>query len=116
MQTYRNKYENLHQSEHYEEIQEEMFYEAPDTQSLGIYLRQYSGNVFLTYNDLMFAPAQKKRYPTGTCMPFSKKMFVTVNGKILPCERIGQQFALGQVTDTEVILDFEEIAKNTTYG
>lgn len=111
MQTYRNKYENLHQSEHYEEIQEEMFYEAPDTQSLGIYLRQYSGNVFLTYNDLLFAPAQKKRYPTGTCMPFSKKMFVTVNGKILPCERIGQQFALGQVTDTEVILDFEEIAK-----
>ena len=111
MQTYRNKYENLHQSEHYEEIQEDMFYDAPDTQSLGIYLHQYSGNVFRSYNDLLFAPSQKKIYPTGTCMPFSKKMFITVNGKILPCERIGHQFALGQITETEILLDFEQIAE-----
>ena len=111
MQTYRNKYENLRQSEHYEEMQEDMFYDAPDTQSLGIYLHQYSENVFRNYNDLLFDPSQKRMYPTGTCVPFSKKMFVTVNGKILPCERIGHQYALGQVTETDVILDFEEIAE-----
>ena len=30
--------------------------------------------------------------------------------KILPCERIGQQFALGEITDTEIRLDVEAIA------
>ena len=49
--------------------------------------------------------------PTGTCLPFSKKMYVTVNGKILPCERIDHQFALGEITDTEIKLDTEAIAK-----
>ncbi|MFQ7087655.1 MAG: hypothetical protein ACLRTD_24790 [Bacteroides sp.] len=44
-------------------------------------------------------------------------MFVTVTGKILPCERIGQQFALGKVTaDSGVELDLEAIAdKYNTY-
>lgn len=37
-----------------------------------------------------------KTIPTGTCIPLVKRMFVTVTGKILPCERIGQQFALGK--------------------
>lgn len=111
IQTYRNKNENLHQSEHYEKIQEDMFYDSPDTQSLGIYLRQYSGNVFHTYNSLLFGSSKKKTFPTGTCMPFSKKMFVTVTGKIFPCEHIGHQYALGKITDTEVILNFEEIAE-----
>lgn len=43
--------------------------------------------------------------PTGTCLPFTQKLYLSVNGKILPCERIGQQFGLGEVTDTEVRLD-----------
>jgi uncharacterized protein len=38
-------------------------------------------------------------------------MYVTVNGKILPCERIGHQYALGEVTDKVIRLDFEKIAK-----
>ncbi len=39
-------------------------------------------------------------------------MFVTVNGKILPCERIGHQFSMGQITDkNEVQLDCEQIAE-----
>ena len=34
-----------------------------------------------------------------------------MNGKLLPCERIGHQFALGHVDDHGVHLNFEEIAK-----
>ncbi len=48
--------------------------------------------------------------PTGTCIPFTRKLYLSVNGKILPCERIGQQFALGRVTDSEVQIDVEHIA------
>jgi len=44
-------------------------------------------------------------------------MFVTVNGKILPCERIGHQFSMGQITDENVVqLDCEQIAaKHNAY-
>ena len=38
-------------------------------------------------------------------------MFVTVNGKLLPCERIGQQFALGTVDENGVHLDLEAVAE-----
>lgn len=116
-ETYRNKNESLHQAENFEEIQTDLFIESPQTWALGIFLHQYSGNVFRSYNNLLIDEPQQNVFPTGTCMPFSKKMFVTVNGKILPCERIGHQFALGQATETEVLLDFEEIALryNTWY-
>ena len=110
LEIYHNRYDSLHKSRNYDKIEKDMFYNSPDTQELGIFLHQYSGNVFRSYNDLIFEPERKKNLPTGTCLPFSKKLFVTVNGKILPCERIGHQFALGQVTDAEVILDIEEIA------
>jgi uncharacterized protein len=110
-ETYRNKYESLHQSPNYEEMQEDMFYNAPDTQRLGLFLHQYSGNVYQNHKDLLMDKIHKKQYPTGTCLPFSRKLFVTVNGKILPCERIGHQFGLGKVTNKRVILDFKTIAE-----
>jgi uncharacterized protein len=51
------------------------------------------------------------RVPTGTCVPFERKVFITVNGKILPCERIGFQYGLGTVDENKVELDFEKIAQ-----
>lgn len=48
--------------------------------------------------------------PTGTCVPFSKKIFVTVSGKILPCETIPHKYSIGSVTEKEVIIDFNEVA------
>ena len=108
--TYRNSEESLHQSEHYEEIERDMFIRSSSYQSVTLFLHQYSGFVFKDYTDLLFDHSEQKKLPTGTCIPFLKKMFVTVNGKILPCERISHQFALGEITDTEVRLDMEAIA------
>ena len=105
--TYRNSNESLHQSEHYEEIERDMFIRSGTYQSVTLFLHQYSGFVFKDYTDLLFDRNEQKRLPTGTCIPFSKKMYVTVNGKILPCERIGHQFALSEITGTEVRLDME---------
>ena len=109
--TYKNSEESLHQSEHYEEIEKDLFMGASSYKSLALYLHQYSGNYYRDYTDLLFDKKHIRYIPTGTCLPFSKKMFVTVNGKILPCERIGHQFGLGQVTETQVRLDSVEIAK-----
>lgn len=115
-QTYRNSQESLHQSENYEKIEQDMFLKSATYQSVTNFIHQYSGFVFHSYTDLLFGKP-KKTVPTGTCIPFSKRMFVTVNGKILPCERIGQQFALGKVTEGGgVELDLEGIAeKYNTY-
>lgn len=38
-------------------------------------------------------------------------MFITVNGKILPCERIDQKYELGVVTDEKVELDLTQVAE-----
>jgi len=108
--TYRNSNESLHQAEHYEEIERDMFIRSGSYQSVTLFLHQFSGFVFKDYTDLFFDRSEQKNLPTGTCIPFSKKMYVTVNGKILPCERIGHQFALGEITDTEVKLNMDAIA------
>lgn len=115
---YRNTQTSLMQSEHYEEINKDMFIKSGDYQSLTTFLHQYNPCVFKDYNELLYGKNDKQiKCPTGTCYPFSRKMFVTVNGKILPCERIGQQYYMGKITDTlQIDLDFETIAeKHNTY-
>ncbi|MDR1345830.1 MAG: radical SAM peptide maturase [Bacteroidales bacterium] len=109
-QTYRNSSESLHQSEHYEAIEQDMFMKTGSYQSVAIFLHQYGGSTYRDYTDLLFDSTAVKHIPTGTCLPFGKKMFVTVNGKILPCERIGHQFALGSVSEAGVQLDMQAIA------
>jgi len=58
-------------------------------QSLRRFIFHFSGNMFRDYNYLLNRTDDTRRYvPTGTCYPFSKKVYLTVTGKILPCERI----------------------------
>ena len=109
--TYRNSEESLLQAENYEKIEKDLFLGTKGYNDLAIYLRRYSQNYYRDYTDLLFDRKQIKYVPTGTCMPFSRKMFVTVNGKILPCERIGHQFYLGNVSETDIELNVIEIAK-----
>lgn len=111
--TYKNSQVSLQQAEHYEEIERDMFMNTANYRSLALYLHQYSGFVFRDYTDLLYDKRELESshsIPTGTCLPFSKKMFITVNSKILPCERIGHQFALGKIGETEIELDPESIA------
>jgi uncharacterized protein len=89
--------ESLFQEENYKEVERGLFMKSYSYKDAVMFLHQYTGHVFKTYNDLLFDKEYKKFVPTGTCIPFSKKIFVTVNGKILPCERIGHQFALGKM-------------------
>jgi len=112
MATYRNTYESLMQSEHYDEIEKDLFIKSGTYQSVATFLHQYSSFVFRDYNELLYGKNETNRIPTGTCLPFSKKMFVTVSGKLLPCERIGHQFSMGQITDGNIVdLDLEQIAE-----
>lgn len=70
----------------------------------------FTGNTYNYIEQLFPSEKEYSYYPTGTCQPFEKKIFLTVNGKILPCEKIGQERALGYVTKESVELDFEAIS------
>jgi uncharacterized protein len=70
----------------------------------------YSDNTFKSLNDLI--PASKSpRIPTGTCIPLNRKIFLNVNGKLLPCERVSSSHVLGTVDQRGVRIDFDEIAR-----
>jgi len=91
-------------------IEDEMFLNLPNIQSLNNVIRRYSGYSFSDYNEFLYSPQDQKRIPTGTCLPFSKRIYLTINGKLLPCERIGHQYVLGKVNNLHVEIDGEKIA------
>lgn len=73
-------------------------------------LNCYHANLFPDYNALLY-DVKNERIPTGTCLPFQHKIFVSTSGKILPCEKIGSDFIMGQITDQEVAIDYAGIAR-----
>ena len=65
-------------------------------------------NLFFIYNDYLDIISDLKSnfiFPTSTCTPFSKKIFITTNGKILPCEKIGHNYCLGNLNNGEISLE-----------
>lgn len=107
---YRNTMVSLNQAEDYDKIKEDMFVNDPDTNTLMYYLHTYSGNCIKNYRGFFIEKETERWLPTGTCMPFGKRIFLTAAGKILPCERIGHQYSLGYVDQDGVNIDFREIA------
>ncbi|MDR2773863.1 MAG: radical SAM peptide maturase [Tannerella sp.] len=71
----------------------------------------YSGNKYNSYNDLLLKKENFKCISSGTCFPFSRKIFMTVNNKLFPCEKVGHQFSFGEVTDKSVNINCEEVAQ-----
>lgn len=106
-----NKNNDFYRSGDSRKMTDEMFYDVPEVKMLYLILEKFSGNIFKSYSDLLYDKKTLRYTPSGTCLPFSRKMYITVNGKILPCERINQQNSLGTVDDHQVILDFESVAK-----
>jgi len=53
-------------------------------------LHSHCGYIYRKYQDLSDSGHEKMtiRIPSGTCIPFSRKIFLTAKGKILPCERV----------------------------
>jgi Arylsulfatase regulator (Fe-S oxidoreductase) len=106
---FRNMRDDLCQSGNRAELAKDLDLEDPVQNSLMFYLKNNTGNVFRSYNDLLAERATGRRALTGTCLPFSRKMFVKVDGKIMQCERIHHNFIAGMVQNGEVHLDFNEI-------
>lgn len=108
---YQDKLESFKQSNSLTENSEAIFIDNPMTHNVMTYLQRQSQNVFKYYSDLFSDSNQINYTPTGTCMPFSKKMFITVNGKILQCEKIHHNFSLGIINENNLELNLEVISE-----
>lgn len=77
-----------------------------------VFIDAYCGNSVNLIQDLFVKnKISQKMLPTGTCLPFDRKIFITTNGKILPCEKIGQDFVLAHVSENGLHIDLTEIAE-----
>jgi uncharacterized protein len=74
------------------------------------FIYYFSGFQFNNYNALLQRNEndEVKKNPAGVCIPFSKKLYMTINGNLYPCERINTCFSLGNIHDVNV-LDTEQI-------
>ncbi len=110
--TYSDVTDSLLKSREYSTLERDMFIKLPTIRGLSTLIHNSNDFAFSNYNDLLYPNDDPVRTPTGTCVPFSQKLFVTVSGKILACETIGQDFALGHVDKDKVTIDFDSLAKN----
>ena len=110
-QAYQNVATSIQKANNCEALKNELFIKSPETGALVNYIYHQTGNVFNDYNDLLLGREGSSFPPSGTCIPFSKKMFITVKGRILQCEKIDHEFALGQITNKKVELNLEQAAR-----
>ena len=108
---YCNIFKSIKETSECEALESDLFVSSPQTYGLMLNIHRHSGNVYDNYSLLLLDRNKTSKFPTGTCTPFSKKMFITVKGRILQCEKIDHQFSLGSVDDEKVTLDLELIAK-----
>jgi uncharacterized protein len=81
-----------------------------DITRFNYFIDSFTGNKFDNSTELFAENRVAEYFPTGTCPPFQKKLFLTVNGKILPCEKIGQTRPLGHIENNNVFIDYEYIS------
>lgn len=109
----RNVFKELNSITRGDEIQKWMGMSKPGYLGFVYFVYQTMGSVYANFNELIFGKRNTKLITTGTCLPFSRKIYVTVNEKILPCERVGQHIVLGYIKD-DTKVDFDNIA--STYN
>lgn len=66
--------------------------------------------VYGNYIDLLFDKPRIWK-PTGTCLPFGRKLFVASNGNIFPCENVPHRMPFGRVEKGELKMNLKEIAE-----
>ena len=107
---YRDSWQDVRNVSDYEALSADLLATDPFVERIWSYLKRKSGNVYLHYDELFRNKEETAKRPTGTCIPFSRKMFVTVNGKILPCEKINHAFSYGHVDRNALEFSIEQAA------
>lgn len=88
---------------------EKYFIHHPEIKNVFMFLRLVLDNSFSDYSSFMMERSANMR-PTGTCLPFQKRMFVSADGALLPCENVPKDIAFGYVNEQGVDMDCENVA------
>jgi len=112
-----NMYNNMRRSEA-EYLKEEANLLRTPYGDLSIYelsdfLKLLSVNFYISDKNSMLN-AEEKYFPTSTCLPFSRKIFLTNRNKLLPCERINYKYTLGKVEE-DIVIDTKKIAQQYNF-
>jgi uncharacterized protein len=87
--------------------------ELPLYHQLIDFLKYYSVNFYIS-NLMHLMHGEKKYFPTNTCLPFSKKMFLTNCHTLLPCEKINYKYSMGKVNQN-VKIDISKITQQFNF-
>lgn len=107
---FKSKFVSFFKSSNRKKLNEQLFLSSPGIKLLSDFLFYHTDNVYSSYSELFIDKEKVKLVPTGTCVPFKKKLFMTVDGTILQCEKISHRYKLGSVSENEILLDLEDIA------
>jgi len=69
---------------------------------------------FYILNLLYLLFGKSKLFPTDTCIPFSRKIFLNTRHDLLPCEKVHNKYAFGKVNKS-VYIDFSGIAQKFNF-
>ncbi|MDF1549391.1 MAG: SPASM domain-containing protein, partial [Bacteroidales bacterium] len=103
--------ESFNESEGCQEIMRDLKNLSIGYAQSSVFLIANSPFVYKDYNQLIYK-RKTKFYPTATCLPFTKRIFLNVNGRVLPCENVDhEKSTLGKVGDHNINIDEENITK-----
>lgn len=77
------------------------------------FLKYISVNYYMSNITNIFLE-KEKYFPTSTCLPFSKKTFLTNRDEILTCERIGNNYILGTINQ-DVEIEIQKITQQYNF-
>ncbi|MCB2196381.1 MAG: radical SAM peptide maturase [Bacteroidetes bacterium] len=93
--------QELSKNEKYRDVCKDLFLNLPSFTTISTFLLNNTSIFKNSINNVLLDRNETGYIPTGTCTPFSKKMFVTVNKKIMFCERISQNYFAGFIDNME---------------
>lgn len=98
--------------ENKQETEEAFFLRSAQTAIAKKFAARFLNNAFNDFTDLLQKRRSVDRYiNNGSCIPFSRRILMTVNNKLFPCERIGHDSPLGYIQDSNIFIDSEAINK-----
>ena len=78
------------------------------------FLKYISINYYMSNLTSILQNSMDKYFPTSTCIPFNKKIFLTVHNKLIPCEKINQKYSMGEANQN-VLFDISEITRQYNF-
>lgn len=83
-------------NENYQHLKKDLFLNLPSFSAISTFLIKNTKTFFQSIHRTFINEDELVQTPTGTCIPFSKKIYVSVNGKLMFCERIDHKFYVGE--------------------